>query len=379
MERPIRVVFVIDSLRPGGAERQLVELIRGLFARGGYELHLVCLLRAQNSYAEWLTPLGLEPHYIQRSCKYDFAGPVFSLARYIRSQRIDLVHTFMNMGSLIGCLAAKMTRRPVVCSAIRDGKDPSRKAKYIKYFLAAAADYLVANSRAGFAGRFRTMRPHFRVVYNGVDFSRFAGDDKATQRAANELGLQGERRVVGMVGSLSLYRDQATLLRAAPRVLSVFPDVVFVFVGDGDQREHLEQLAKQLGIAAQVVFAGFRGDVDRIYPLMDLCVLLSNNRVIIEGISNALIEAMANGVPVIASTGGGTDELIEHNQSGLLVEPHNPEAVADAVLALLGAPEAERSRLARNACQRVRELFALERYVREYEDLYDDLLHRSRR
>lgn len=374
MNRPVRLLFTIDSLGFGGAERQLVELVKGLIHEEGYEIHIVCLLKTDEGYMGLVSSLGLHIHYIERSFKYDLLGLVIAVTRYIRTHRIDLVHTFMTLGSLVGCLAAKLTSRPVVCSAIRDGKDQSLRAKYSKQFLAKIADRFVANSRAGFANRFKKIRPHFRVVYNGIDLPRFSEKAESGQILREDLKLIDKGPVIGMVGSLSRNKDQGTLLRAAPRVLASFPDAIFLLVGDGERRSSLEALATEIGIRQNVIFTGFRRDVDQLYSLMDVCVLLTNNRIHLEGISNALTEAMAMSLPVIASAGGGTDELIQHEENGLIVEPHNPEKTAAALLHLLLIPAEERQRLAASSRQRVQKLFGLNRYVQEYKTLYIECL-----
>lgn len=369
-----RILFVIDSLGFGGAERQLVELVKGLSRKDCYEIHLVSLMRRDEGYAEIVAALGIDVQYFPRGRKYEVVGPLFRLVRYMREHRIDLVHTFMNMGSLFGVSAARIARRPVVCSAIRDARDKSWKERYLKRILARFSDIYVANSRSGFTNRFRKMQPHFRVIYNGVDFARFTGFGGSRAALRAELGMTGFRRIVGMVGSLSQYKDQETLLEAAPGVLKVFPDTGFLFVGDGEKRATLEKRVEKLGLGRHMVLTGFREDVDRLYPLMDVCVLLTNARLIEEGISNAILEAMACGIPVIASAGGGTDEIVEHERSGLVVSPHDPKGTAAAIIRLLTVPGAEAEKLASQAIVNVREMFALERYREDYEIIYRDLI-----
>lgn len=369
MNKRIRLLFVIDSLGFGGAERQLVELVKGLSRKGGYEIHLVSLMRRTQGYADIVASLGIDVLYFPRAHKYDIFSPTCCLIRHILAHRIDLVHTFMNMGSLFGVVAAKLTGRPVVCSAIRDAKDTSSREKYLKRILARLADIYVANSQAGFSNRFRKMRSHFRVVYNGVDFSRFKGNHCDQETLKAELGISGFSHIVGMVGSLSRNKDQTTLLQAAPKILGLFPETVFLLVGDGETRASLEEQTQALGLGNHVIFTGYRHDVDRLYSHMDVCVLLTNSHVHLEGIPNVLVEAMASGIPVVASTGGGTDELLEGGHYGLLVPPNTPEVVAEAIIGLLAGLD-KAVALATAAQASVLERFGLERYVSDYEKLY---------
>ncbi len=366
-----KILFVIDSLGFGGAERQLVELVKGL-DKARYEIHVVSLLEKNMGYADIVTSIDIEVRYFPRAYKLELAGPLFALVRYIREHEIDLVHTFMNMGSLFGGLAAKITRRPVICSAIRDAMDSSLKAKCLKRFLAVIADFFVANSRAGFANRFKKTKPHFRVVYNGVDFSRFEDQDDKNTSLKENLEIARFGHVIGMVGSLSHNKDQETLLQAASIILKAFPDAGFLLVGDGEMRPVLKNMVQSLGLQNHVVFAGFRKDVDNIYSLLDVCVLLTNTRMHLEGIPNAVIEAMACDVPVVASDGGGTPEIVRSNETGILVPPGNPVATAEAIIHILSSPS-EANLLAQEAKIFVKEIFSLERYVREYELLYNEL------
>ena len=369
----IRILFVIDSLGYGGAERQLVELIKGL-DKHKYQVHVVALIEKPAGYADLLAPNSVNISYFCRSYKADLIGPVFQLIRYINRHHINLVHTFMNMGSLFGCLAAKATRTPVICSAIRDAKDVSSRAKYLKLLLAFLADRYVANSLAGFTNRNMRIRRHYRVIYNGIDFSRFSEPDCGTQARKRQFGLERYDNLIGMVASLSVNKDHETLLRAAPLVLKKHPRTVFLFIGDGDKRAQLEKLARSYGILEHVLFTGYRSDVDRIYPMLRLCVLLTNTN-ILDGIPNTLLEAMANGIPVVASAGGGTLELVKDGYNGILVPPKDPARTADAVNDLLSDGRFCK-RVARRGKWHVHEFFGLEKYVGEYERNYEEVLNK---
>jgi len=369
----VKILFVIDSLTFGGTERQLVELINGL-DRHRYEVHLVSLDNVAEGYTDLLTARGIRIRYFCRGHKYDIR-PGFSISRYIRENQIELVHAFLNMGVLFGLIAAKLSGRPVVCSAIRDAKDQNLKVKVSKKIVAHLADIFVANSRAGFTNRFRNMKPHFRVVHNGLDFSRFeeTKDARAVQELKKDLHLHGLKRIVGMVASLSERKDHETLLDAAPMVLQAYPETCFLLVGDGVKRKTLMEKAKQLGLENNVLFLGFRKDVDHIYDILDILVLLSNTDAHLEGISNAIIEAMAAGVPVVASEGGGTNEIVKNDANGVLIAPKNAQETAEAIVGLLGDKD-KAQRLANTAKLFVREMFNLQRYVEEYESIYRELI-----
>jgi len=368
----VKILFVIDSLGFGGAERQLVELVKGLSRKPEYDVHLISLMKMQEGYAEDIKNLDIKLSYFPRKYKWDIIGPILSIRTYILRNKIDVVHTFMNMGSLLGGLAAKLSCRPTVCSAIRDAKDTSLKGRLIKKSVAIFSDIYVSNSYAGFHGRFKKMKPKFKVVYNGMDFSRFETKVENSMELKKDLGIENFQHVVCMVASLSNNRDHLTLLRAVPLVLKQCFATVFLLVGDGPKREIIEETILRSGISKNVILAGYRKDVDLIYKIVDLCLLLTNTDVILEGISNALTEAMINRVPVIASTGGGTNEVIKNGITGLLIPPKNPQGLAKSIVGLLH-DSVKREKMALAGQKFVFRQFGSERYIKEYEDLYREL------
>ena len=366
----MKLLFVIHSLKFGGAERQLVELIKGL-NRLQYDVHLICLDNAAEGYTPLLHQNGIIINYFSRTHKYDFR-PIFSIYRYIKEKKIDLVHTFENLGSLYGLLAAKLSGRPVISSAIRNSKDGNFRLTISKKMFAKFADILVSNSKAGLTNRFSRMRPHYRVVYNGMDFSRFKHKQIDLLHIKNELGIAECKYIIGMVASLSTRKDQDTLINAAPLILKSFPDTSFLIIGDGPRRKTLSEKAKQIGLQNNIIFSGNRSDVETLMQIFDIAVLLTNTDIHLEGISNTIIEAMAVGIPVVASKGGGTDEIIKQNVNGLLVPPKNVDKTAEAILELLN-DNAKAKRLADAARSLVMKKFNLQRYVKEYEDIYKEV------
>lgn len=366
----MNLLLIIHSLKFGGAERQLVELIKGLNCQL-YEVHLICLENASEGYTDLLAQTGIKICYFSRSYKYDLR-PIFSIYRYIRGKKIDLVHTFENLGSLYGLLAAKLSGRQVVSSSIRNAKDENFKLKISKRIFARFADILVSNSRAGLINRFNRMKPHYRVIYNGVDITRFQHEKPDLHSIIDGLGISSFKYIIGMVASLSERKDQDTILDAASLILESFPDTLFLFIGDGPRKEALSEKVRQTGLQDNVIFLGNRNDVEELMQVFDVAVLLTNNDIHLEGISNAIIEAMMLGIPVVASQGGGTNEIVKHNVNGILVSPKSIQKTAEAVIELLkDKPKAKR--LSKAAKISVMEKFNLYRYVKEYEDIYQEL------
>ncbi|TLY15566.1 MAG: glycosyltransferase, partial [Nitrospirae bacterium] len=210
-----------------------------------------------------------------------------------------------------------------------------------------------------------------QVVYNGVNPAPHVPREKRDSVKA-KLGLSDLDHVVGMVGSLYPVKAHRYLLKAIPRVLAVCPRTVFLLIGRGELEATLKQEAKDLGIEEHVQFLGFRDDVPSILSVMDVFVLPSLS----EGLSVALLEAMAAGIPTIATRVGGNPELVIDQRTGFLIPPRDTETLASKLLILLQDKELSRT-LGDNGRKRVKDSFSFEAMVNNYQQLYERLLART--
>jgi len=205
-----------------------------------------------------------------------------------------------------------------------------------------------------------------RLVYEGVpDRPPVPGG----REALAALGVPPGAPVVGNIAALVDHKDQATLLRAAARVLAQRPDVRFVIVGEGERREALLAQAAQAGIASAVVFTGFREDVDRLLPAFDVFCLSSH----MEGLGTIVLDAMAFGRPVVATAAGGIPESVVDGVTGRIAPPRDDAALAAALLELIADPARARS-LGEAGRRRFEERFSAERMVAETLAVYEELL-----
>jgi glycosyltransferase involved in cell wall biosynthesis len=195
-------------------------------------------------------------------------------------------------------------------------------------------------------------------IANGIDLSRFAA-------GATNPRLPGSRRVITTVANLRPGKGHDVLLNAAARVARRIPDVQFQIVGDGSERRQLEQQAATLRISAQVSFLGHRGDVPAILQHSDVFAFPS----FMEASPNAVIEAMAAGLPIVATRVGGIPELIEDGRNGLLVPPGDDRALAAGLLRLIERPQLA-ARVADAARQTVDARFSFDRMVGEFQELF---------
>lgn len=373
-----RLLFIIPSLRSGGAERQLVELLRQLDP-AHYEMTLVTLTdRAQAEpglYGEVEAMRHVRIDELPRRGRFDVVGPLLQMVRIIRRRRIDLIHSFLNLGSTFGLVAARLSNVPIVASAIRDGADPNWVYKACRVAQAHCTDYLVSNSEAGFDQRFRHRRPNFRVIGNGIDIERFTKRPEIRAQIRAELGLSRFGHLVGMVATLSEFKNHEAFLDVAARILAERPDTGFVIVGDGPTRSTLEMLSRKLDVDKSVMFTGHRSDADSITGMLDVACLFTNHHVIEEGLPNVVMEAMASGVPVVATAGGGTPELISDGIEGFLIVNNDVAIASDRILRLLGDARL-RHDMGQKGQQVIAERFSLKACVASYEALYASLLER---
>ncbi len=372
-EPPYRVAYVIGELGKGGAEYQLYELLRHLdrrrFAPG------VFVLAPGGWWVEPIRALGVPVEEIPRRGPAD----VRRLARLRASLRRfapHLLHAILWSGNSYGRLAALGLGIPVVIAAERVVTPYRGWQVMVERALDRVTDGYLVNCEAIAAWqveRKRLPREKIEVIPNGIDLGRlppFSLDRRAARSAA---GLRRDRRLVAGVGRLDAQKDFPTFLRAAAMIAAEVPDVDFLVVGEGGERAALEALARRLGLGARVVFTGLRHDVPRLLAAVDVLALTS----LYEGFPNVLLEAMATGAVAVATDVGGCRELVTSGETGLLVPPRAPAAVAAAVGRVLRDPALAR-RLATAARQRVEGAFSIDVMARRTMDAYLRRLHATR-
>jgi glycosyltransferase involved in cell wall biosynthesis len=374
-----RILYLIDSLQGDGAERQLCELVKAVHGTEGFEPHVGVLEDSDAGHAWMLEELGIPVEVFERRSRFDLK-PVTQIVRYIREQNIDLVHAYMLMGCEFGLFAAKFCRVPVIASSIQNGKNRDWREAVRTYYQSHWADRGVANSQAGFDARFKKVRPSFRVIHNGFHPDRFQASDADKSNLRAQLEIPDGARVISMAARMEPQKDHHNLLEAMHIVLRSAPNVILLFAGHGELEQSLKADARRLGIENNVQFLGYRRDVECIMSISDVAVLLTNTDIHHEGISNTIIESMAVGAAMIATRGGGTDEVLGDEDlgrppytHGIKVDAFRPDQVADAILYYLNN-EAERARIADAGRSMVLERFDIGRFIDENVDLYRELI-----
>lgn len=212
------------------------------------------------------------------------------------------------------------------------------------------------------------------VIHNAIDTTAWA--PRATNTFRSEFGLEGVFPLIGYIGRITEEKDLQTWLRVAANIARQYTKARFVIVGDGASprlQTELQEMATGLRISERIVFTGYRQDLQNIYAALDVFFMTSCR----EGLSNSILEAMAMGLPVVATDVGGTKELIEDGDSGYLLPVGDSTGMTAAILKLLG-DQRLRSRMALAARKRVEEKFSFQVRLRRIEDLYEQLLRGKR-
>jgi glycosyltransferase involved in cell wall biosynthesis len=362
-ESRLRVVHVAQSLHVGGLEGFLWYLAR--FAdRARFAPSVLCL-DAAGEWADRFSAAQIPVEALGGKRRPTWIN-VARLARRLFSLRPDIVHTHNVTAHLIGTLAARMARVPVVLNTKQGFVHPSgRLAAWVNRHAVSNCRRIVAvcSDTARCALEIEKLPPErVLIIPNGVDTDAY-------HPPAGRPASAGSHAI--HVARLRPEKDQATLLRAVRLVVDRQPDFTLELVGDGYSRPELEALARRLNLQRQVVFLGVRQDVPALLGGAGLFVLSS----LTEGTSLAVLEAMATGLAVVATDVGGNGEVVADGETGILVPPGDPSRLADAILTLVADPE-RAIRMGQAGRRRVERFFDVRSIVRRYEDLYLELRRR---
>jgi glycosyltransferase involved in cell wall biosynthesis len=360
------VFLMIESLETGGSERQFCELAQAL-DRERFDVHLGCI-RQRGAFAQ---ELGAIPQFRLGGSLYGLQSmrTRFRLARHLRRCSIAIAHAFEFYSNMTLIPAARLARLPVIIGSQRQlGDLLTSTQSRAQMAMFRWCDTVICNSRAAADGLITAGMPERKiaVIGNALSPQSFSETAPAIPRQPGVLR-------VGMIARMNArYKNHHVFLRAAARLAAQFPGIEFPLVGDGPLRNELEQTAQELGIRAQVQFLGDRRDIPAVLAGIDVSVVPSAS----ESLSNVVLEAMAAGVPVVATRVGGNPELI-NEQRGLLVPPDDDQALASALGRLLtDAPL--RATMAENAKAFAYENFSRRNISARYQDLYSELLERKR-
>jgi glycosyltransferase involved in cell wall biosynthesis len=348
-----RILFILPKASMGGAERQMVELIRSLPAER-YEIYLGLLYR--DGHEKMLRGIGAEIIYFRKAGKYDFSI-YLRIAEFIRNMRIDIVQCFVgNHNALLPSLLAP-------CKAIGGVRNSQRRRGILPMAerLLARNMIFVANSQAGRDAFVSEGFPPgcVRIIGNSIDLEKYSSGNR--RKIRNEFRIKSAH-VVGSVGRLIEAKNHASLISMLPQL----PDTHLIVAGDGPMKERLMLQAESIGVGDRVTLTGIRDDIPDILHTLDVFLFPSRHQ---EGWPNALGEAMAAGLPAVSMDVGDTSRMIENGIDGIIV--HDEEEMLQAARQLI-----EDRRLAKALGRRARRKMQSSQIslANSYDSLYQEVL-----
>lgn len=359
---PIKIAFAVTDLDPGGAERALVELVTRLDGRE-WEPAVFCL-SGPGTLNEPLRQAGIPVTCFGAADLWHAPGLIARLARELRRFRPSLLQTFLFHGNVIGRIAGRIAGVPKIVSGIRVAEKGEAWHVRLDRWTNRLVDMNICVSEgvARFSAAAGIPKSRLTVIPNGVDAERFAD---ARPASLAELGIPPGSRSIIVVGRLDRQKGLLVLFEALRRLLPRFPDLHVLLVGEGPQEPELRGWVSTHGLERRIHFAGWQSDVPALLAAADFFALPS----LWEGMPNAVLEAMAAGLPVVASEVEGIAELIEPERSGLIFPPGDVLVLERSVERLLTEPFLAKE-LARKAQATVAEEFTWCAMVRRYEQLY---------
>jgi len=367
----IRILYTVTWMEVGGSQTHLLQVLR-LLDRSAFE-PMICVLTGRGSLLDAARATGVP--VVDGGVRAGFRSPatvtaILRLARLMRRERIEVVHNYLLRANVIGTVAARLARVPVVLSSKR-GCHERRGLELAGAQLSnRLADRVTANAEAvrEFVHENEGCpKEKMVVIPSGVDTDRFQPGAVASYKA--RLGLDPNRPVVGVVTRMRVRKGVEEFLRAMAMVRERFAGAQTVIVGEVSLDDELQRVVAESGLAGSLHLLGRRGDMPEVLSAFDVFVLSSHD----EGMSNAILEAMAMELPVVATDVGGTGEVVRHGASGLLVPAKQVPPLAHAICEVLADGERGRD-MGRLGRRIVVERFSARAMVRQMERLYGDLL-----
>ena len=395
--KKIRVAHVITRLIQGGAQRVCLDLIENLDSQK-YECTLVCGGQAgsEGSFFEEAREKKINfiraPFLVREISPFKDLLAFFHLLFLFSSRRFSIVHLHTSKAGVLGVLAARLAGVPVIIYSshghIFDSRAkirglPPRLLNFLFWIRKKIYDLsdrvIVLTSEDSKEQERLGLGTHgkFKIIPNAIDLKRFS---RTRTRVASLESLRraldlkaGDFPILLCVARLSPEKGVEHLIRAVPLLTAKLPHLKLWIAGDGPERKNLEKLADALKLKGRIHFLGRRHDVPELLALADIFILPS----LYEAMGIAIAEAMAAGLPVIATKVGGVPGIIDDGVHGILVEPQSPEALAEAI-EHLAADRTLRERMGANAFERAQQLFSMNTMIHSVTELYEEFLIRKR-
>ena len=368
----MKILFFLDSLTSGGKERRFTELAKSLNSNPTVDF-LVVLMNDEIFYKEILD-LKCELKFLVRSSKKDLS--IFKkLFNICYTYKPDIIHCWDSMTAVYSIPVCKLLNIKLINGMVIDS--PVNQSILNKYWLRAKVTFpfsnkIIGNSQAGLKA-YGAPPSKSLCIYNGVSFCRFENLKNGREMRNEIFGNNSENIfVIGMVASFEARKDYMTLVKAAKEILPKYQNTRFLLIGGGRQLAEIKNMIPE-DLQEKIVLTGKRSDVENLINILDIGVLLTNSKVHGEGISNSIIEYMALGKPVIATRGGGTNELISEGENGFLITPADKDQLVEKIEVLM-KNKAKMIAFAENGKVLVRAKFNIAGMTQRFLAVYESLI-----
>ncbi|MBD1945817.1 glycosyltransferase [Coleofasciculus sp. FACHB-712] len=360
----IEIAFLIRSLNYGGAERQLITLVKALNKK---KFNITVLYFYSGGALEKdLQDSGIRLISLEKRERWDLFGFCWRLVSHLKHINPDVLHGYLGTSNLLTIFLKPFLPSTRIVWGVRASNVDLSRYDWLPHltfkvecFLSRFADAIIVNSYAGRAYHLKHRFPADKmvVIANGIDTERFKPDSKARAKVRAEWGISEDKILIGLVGRLDPMKDHPTFLKASALLCKQRQDVSFVCVGSGSESyaQKLYRLTQKLGISEKVIWAGVRTDMPAVHNALDIATSSSSYG---EGFSNAIGEAMACGVPCVVTDVG--DSALIVGQTGASVPSQNPETLASGWVSCLGK---DRDEMGLKARSRILEHFSVKQLV----------------
>jgi glycosyltransferase involved in cell wall biosynthesis len=366
-QRPLNVVQIVAFLPVGGMENLLLRTLP-LFDKLRFHIRICCTYK-RGSLADRFEEKGI-PVDVCRVRSRLHPIDIWALSRWLKKEKIDIVHTHMYASNITGVIAARLARIPVIISHVHSLHEwNSRNRIWMEKIADHFRSGAIVNSefvKQAFIQKIGIPHPEkVKVLYNVAPLTNTHPGDP--ERIRRELGIPPHVRIIGAVSRLVHKKGVDLFIRAAAEIRKSHPEAFFLIAGKGKELENLFHLTESLNLKGQVLFAGERKDMENIYPLFDIFVLSSRD----EPFGMVLLEAMQFKIPIVATAVGGVPEVVNGGKAALLIPPESPHEMAAAIIKLLDDPLFAQ-KLGEQGSVRAKD-FPVEKYVQTLEQYYENL------
>ncbi|MBU2948028.1 glycosyltransferase [Zobellia uliginosa] len=369
----MKIIFLIDNLRKGGKERRMLELIKGLSKTDNIDFEIV-IFKDQIEY-DIVQELNLKVHIIKRKPKYS-PNSFFKLYSICNQFKPDIIHSWSTMCSIFAIPTSQLLNIKLVNGNI--AKAPLNLNMLHTDFALAKfsfifSDIIIGNSSAGLKS-YKAPLSKSMAIKNGFDFKRLK-NLKDPNFIKKKYNITTEL-IIAKVAAFADRKDYDTYIAAAQLILSNRKDVTFLAIGNGPNLDKIKNSIPKTFLK-HIIFTGAIQDIESLISTIDVGILSTNDSVHGEGISNSILEYMALSKPVIATKGGGTDEIVVDQQTGYLIPSKAPQIMADKIIELINNPELSK-KMGLEGSERIKQHFNLDHMTTTYLDVYTKLLQKNK-